>query len=40
MVVDAEDGTVSGDIPDTQGVHGIAVVEELGKEAFIRRPKT
>jgi YVTN family beta-propeller protein len=31
MVVDAEKGTVLGDIPDTQGVHGIALVEELGK---------
>lgn len=31
MVVDAERGTVLGDIPDTQGVHGIALVEELGK---------
>jgi YVTN family beta-propeller protein len=31
MVVDAENGTVLGDIPDTQGVHGIALVEELGK---------
>lgn len=31
MVVDAEKGTVLGDIPDTQGVHGVALVEELGK---------
>jgi YVTN family beta-propeller protein len=31
MVVDAEKGEVIGDIPDTQGVHGIALVEELGK---------
>jgi YVTN family beta-propeller protein len=31
MVVDAEKGTVIGDIPDTQGVHGVALVEELGK---------
>jgi YVTN family beta-propeller protein len=31
MVVDAEKGEVVGDIPDTQGVHGIALVEELGK---------
>jgi YVTN family beta-propeller protein len=31
MVVDAEKGTVVGDIPDTQGVHGIALVEDIGK---------
>lgn len=31
MVVDAEKGEVVGDIPETQGVHGIALVEELGK---------
>jgi YVTN family beta-propeller protein len=31
MVVDAEKGAVLGDIPDTQGVHGIALVEELSK---------
>jgi YVTN family beta-propeller protein len=31
MVVDAEKGTVVGDIPDTQGVHGIALVEDLDK---------
>ena len=31
MVVDAEKGTVLGDIPDTQGVHGVALVEEFGK---------
>jgi YVTN family beta-propeller protein len=31
MVVDAEKGTVVGDIPDTQGVHGIALVEDLNK---------
>jgi YVTN family beta-propeller protein len=31
MVVDAEKGTVLGDIPDTQGVHGIALVEDLNK---------
>lgn len=31
MVVDAEKGTVLGDIPGTEGVHGIALVEELGK---------
>src|SRR2546423_1787303 len=31
MVVDADTGVVVGDIPDTQGVHGIALVEDLGK---------
>src|SRR4051812_38627419 len=31
MVVDAEKGTVLRDIPGTEGVHGIALVEELGK---------
>jgi YVTN family beta-propeller protein len=31
MVVDAENGKVLGDIPDTQGVHGIALVEDLNK---------
>lgn len=31
MVVDAEKGSVVGDIPDTQGVHGIALVEDLDK---------
>jgi YVTN family beta-propeller protein len=31
MVVDAEKGTVLGDIPGTEGVHGIALVEEFGK---------
>ena len=31
MVVDAEKGTVLGDIPGTEGVHGIALVPELGK---------
>ncbi len=31
MVVDADTGAVVGDIPDTPGVHGIAVVEEAGK---------
>jgi YVTN family beta-propeller protein len=31
MVVDAEKGTVLGDIPGTEGVHGVALVEELGK---------
>jgi YVTN family beta-propeller protein len=31
MVVDADSGAVVGDIPDTPGVHGIAVVEDAGK---------
>src|SRR6476659_3059865 len=31
MVVDANSGKVVGDIPGTPGVHGIAIVSELGK---------
>ncbi|HWW77007.1 MAG TPA: hypothetical protein VNZ44_16520, partial [Pyrinomonadaceae bacterium] len=31
LVVDADTGAVVGDIPDTPGVHGIAVVEDAGK---------
>jgi YVTN family beta-propeller protein len=31
MVVDEEKGDVVGDIPDTKGVHGIAVAKDLGK---------
>jgi YVTN family beta-propeller protein len=31
LVVDADTGSVVGDIPETPGVHGIAVVEEVGK---------
>ncbi|MBZ5533557.1 MAG: c-type cytochrome [Acidobacteriia bacterium] len=31
MVVDPEKGTVLGDIPDTAGVHGIALAPDLGK---------
>ena len=31
LVVDADTGAVVGDIPDTPGVHGIAVVGEAGK---------
>lgn len=31
MVVDEEKGTVVGDIPDTKGVHGIALAKDLGK---------
>src|SRR5262245_57254426 len=31
MVVDPYKGTVLGDIPDTPGVHGIALAEDLGK---------
>jgi DNA-binding beta-propeller fold protein YncE len=31
MVVGSEDGKVVGDIPDTQGVHGIALAPEFGR---------
>jgi DNA-binding beta-propeller fold protein YncE len=31
MVVDTESGKVAGDIPDTEGVHGIALVPEAGR---------
>src|SRR5271157_3223419 len=31
MVVDADSGDVVGDIPDTQGVHGIAFAPDLGR---------
>src|ERR1700704_4539230 len=31
MVVDADTGAVVGDIPNTNGVHGIAIASELGK---------
>jgi YVTN family beta-propeller protein len=31
LVVDADTGAVVGDIPDTPGVHGVAVVDDLGK---------
>jgi len=31
MVVDADTGAVIGDIPNTAGVHGIALADELGK---------
>src|SRR5215469_12649377 len=31
MVVDADSGKSVGDIPDTPGVHGIALAPELGK---------
>jgi YVTN family beta-propeller protein len=31
MVVDADSGVVVGDIPDTQGVHGIALAQEFDK---------
>jgi DNA-binding beta-propeller fold protein YncE len=31
MVVDEDKGTVVGDIPDTKGVHGIALAKDLGK---------
>ncbi len=31
MVVDLEKGTLVGDIPDTQGVHGVAIAPEAGR---------
>ena len=31
MVIDLETGTVAGDIPNTSGVHGIAVAQELNR---------
>src|ERR1700730_8767220 len=31
MVVDEDSGKVVGDIPDTKGVHGIALAPDLGK---------
>ena len=31
MVVDPQTGTVVGDIPNTPGVHGIAIADDLGK---------
>jgi YVTN family beta-propeller protein len=31
LVVDADTGAIVGDIPDTPGVHGIAIVEDAGK---------
>jgi DNA-binding beta-propeller fold protein YncE len=31
VVLDADSGAVTGEIPDTQGVHGIAVASELGR---------
>jgi YVTN family beta-propeller protein len=31
LVVDADTGAVVGDIPETPGVHGIAIVEDAGK---------
>jgi len=31
MVVDPEKGSVIGDVPDTPGIHGIALAPELGK---------
>src|SRR5580692_6972865 len=31
MVVDTESGKVVGDIPDTPGVHGIAIATDLGR---------
>lgn len=31
VVLDADSGSVVGDIPDTQGVHGIAIASDLGR---------
>src|SRR6202521_4907373 len=31
MVVDETTGKVLGDLPDTKGIHGMAIVPELGK---------
>ena len=31
MVVDPQSGTIVGDIPNTPGVHGIAIADDLGK---------
>jgi DNA-binding beta-propeller fold protein YncE len=31
VVLDADSGIVSGEIPDTQGVHGIAIASDLGR---------
>lgn len=31
VVLDADTGAVAGDIPDTQGVHGIAIASDLGR---------
>ena len=31
VVLDADSGSVVGDIPDTQGVHGIAIAPDLGR---------
>jgi DNA-binding beta-propeller fold protein YncE len=31
LVMDADIGTIVGDIPDTQGVHGVAVAHEFGR---------
>src|SRR5256885_15478453 len=31
VVLDADSGKVVGDIPDTQGVHGIAIVSDAGQ---------
>jgi hypothetical protein len=39
IVVDPEKGTIVGDIPDTQGVHGIAIANEFNK-GFTTNGKT
>lgn len=39
MVLDADSGKTVGDIPDTQGVHGIAVADDLGR-GFVSNGRT
>ena len=39
IVVDPEQGKIVGDIPDTQGIHGIAPVDEFNK-GFTSNGKT
>ena len=31
VVLDADSGSVAADIPDTQGVHGVALASDLGR---------
>src|SRR5215475_14104111 len=31
VVLDADEGTLVGDIPNTQGVHGIAIATDVGR---------
>ena len=39
MVIDADSGKIVGDIPDTPGVHGIALAPELGPRLHQQRPR-